>query len=129
MVKILPSLLSIDFLNLKEELQLLETAKVDGLHFDVMDGKFVPNISIGIPILDAVRQQSHLPIDVHLMIEQPENYINLFAEHGADMISVHVESTTHIHRAIEQIKQLGKSRCRHQSWNICRNNFTYIEYC
>ena len=98
MVKILPSLLSIDFLNLKEELQLLETAKVDGLHFDVMDGKFVPNISIGIPILDAVRQQSHLPIDVHLMIEQPENYINLFAEHGADMISVHVESTTHIHR-------------------------------
>ena len=73
-----------------------------------MDGKFVPNISIGIPILDAVRQQSHLPIDVHLMIEQPENYINLFAEHGADMISVHVESTTHIHRAIEQIKQLGK---------------------
>ena len=65
------------FLNLKEELQLLETAKVDGLHFDVMDGKFVPNISIGIPILDAVRQQSHLPIDVHLMIEQPENYINL----------------------------------------------------
>ena len=79
--------------------------------------------------MDAVRQQSHLPIDVHLMIEQPENYINLFAEHGADMISVHVESTTHIHRAIEQIKQLGKSRCRHQSWNICRNNFTYIEYC
>ena len=93
MVKILPSLLSIDFLNLKEELQLLEAAKVDGLHFDVMDGKFVPNISIGIPILDAVRQQSHLPIDVHLMIEQPENYINLFAEHGADMISVHVEAT------------------------------------
>ena len=108
MVKILPSLLSIDFLNLKEELQLLEAAKVDGLHFDVMDGKFVPNISIGIPILDAVRQQSHLPIDVHLMIEQPENYINLFAEHGADMISVHVEATKHIHRAIEQIKKKKK---------------------
>ena len=60
--------------------------------------------------LDAVRQQSHLPIDVHLMIEQPENYINFFAEHGADMISVHVEATTHIHRAIEQIKQLGKKQ-------------------
>lgn len=69
-----------------------------------MDGKFVPNISIGIPLLDAVRSYSKLPIDVHLMIEQPENYIHLFAEHGADMISVHVEATPHIHRAIEEIK-------------------------
>ena len=77
MVKILPSLLSIDFLNLKEELQLLEAAKVDGLHFDVMDGKFVPNISIGIPILDAVRQQSHLPIDVHLMIADNDHILSL----------------------------------------------------
>lgn len=104
MVKVLPSLLSVDFLNLKEELDHLEKANVDGLHFDVMDGKFVPNISIGIPLLDAVRSYSKLPIDVHLMIEQPENYIHLFAEHGADMISVHVEATPHIHRAIEEIK-------------------------
>lgn len=77
MVKILPSLLSIDFLNLKEELQLLEAAKVDGLHFDVMDGKFVPNISIGIPILDAVRQQSHLKM-FYLTLQYFEiNYFRL----------------------------------------------------
>ena len=84
MTKVLPSLLSVDFLNLKDELVKLEEAGVDGLHFDVMDGQFVPNISIGIPILDAVRQQSKLPIDVHLMIENPEQYIELFADHGAD---------------------------------------------
>lgn len=108
MVKVLPSLLSVDFLNLKEELDQLEKANVDGLHFDVMDGQFVPNISIGIPLLDAVKSYSNLPIDVHLMIEQPEKYIKLFAEHGADMISVHVEATPHIHSAIEEIKQLNK---------------------
>lgn len=108
MVKVLPSLLSVDFLNLKEELNQLKKANVDGLHFDVMDGQFVPNISIGIPILDAVRSQTNLPIDVHLMIEKPENYIELFAKHGADMISVHIEATSHIHRVIEQIKQLNK---------------------
>ena len=72
-LKVLPSLLSVDFLNLKEELDQLEKANVDGLHFDVMDGQFVPNISIGIPLLDAVKSYSNLPIDVHLMIEQPEN--------------------------------------------------------
>lgn len=108
MVKVLPSLLSVDFLNLKEELDKLEEANVDGLHFDVMDGQFVPNISIGIPLLDAVRSYSNLPIDVHLMIEQPENYIKLFADHGADMISVHIEATPHIHRAIEEIKLHNK---------------------
>ena len=101
MVKVLPSLLSV-------ELDQLEKANVDGLHFDVMDGQFVPNISIGIPLLDAVKSYSNLPIDVHLMIEQPEKYIKLFAEHGADMISVHVEATPHIHSAIEEIKQLNK---------------------
>lgn len=110
MVKVLPSLLSVDFLNLKEELDQLEKANVDGLHFDVMDGQFVPNISIGIPLLDAVKSYSNLPIDVHLMIEQPEKYIKLFAEHGADMISVHVEATPHIHSAIEEIKQLNKKQ-------------------
>ena len=105
---IFPSLLSVDFLNLKHEIQLLEEAGVDGLHFDVMDGQFVPNISIGLPILDAVRSTTQLPIDVHLMIENPENYIETFAKHGADMISVHIESTPHIHRAIQLIKSLDK---------------------
>lgn len=98
------------FLNLKHEIQLLEEAGVDGLHFDVMDGQFVPNISIGLPILDAVRSTTQLPIDVHLMIENPENYIETFAKHGADMISVHIESTPHIHRAIQLIKSLDKKQ-------------------
>ncbi|MCH4382516.1 ribulose-phosphate 3-epimerase [Staphylococcus haemolyticus] len=108
MKKIYPSLLSADFLNLENEIKALEEAQIDGLHFDVMDGQFVPNISIGIPILDSVRATTQLPIDVHLMIEQPEQYINTFAEHGADMISVHVEATPHIHRALQMIKNAGK---------------------
>ncbi|MCJ1656532.1 ribulose-phosphate 3-epimerase [Staphylococcus sp. NRL 16/872] len=108
MRRIYPSLLSADFLNLKNEIALLEEAQVDGLHFDVMDGQFVPNISIGLPILDAVRSVTHLPIDVHLMIENPEQYIETFAEHGADMISIHVEATPHIHRALQMIKNTGK---------------------
>lgn len=108
MKKIYPSLLSADFLNLENEIKALEEAQIDGLHFDVMDGQFVPNISIGIPILDSVRAITQLPIDVHLMIEQPEQYINTFAEHGADMISVHVEATQHIHRALQMIKNAGK---------------------
>ncbi|BGE82627.1 ribulose-phosphate 3-epimerase [Staphylococcus croceilyticus] len=108
MRRIYPSLLSADFLNLKNEIALLEEAQVDGLHFDVMDGQFVPNISIGLPILDAVRSATQLPIDVHLMIENPEQYIETFAEHGADMISIHVEATPHIHRALQMIKNAGK---------------------
>lgn len=108
MRRIYPSLLSADFLNLKNEIALLEEAQVDGLHFDVMDGQFVPNISIGLPILDAVRSTTQLPIDVHLMIENPEQYIETFAEHGADMISIHVEATPHIHRALQMIKNAGK---------------------
>ncbi|MCS4644660.1 ribulose-phosphate 3-epimerase [Staphylococcus aureus] len=108
MTKLYPSLLSVDFLDLQHELKRLEEAGVDGVHFDVMDGQFVPNISIGLPILDAVRKGTTLPIDVHLMIENPEKYIPSFAEHGADMISIHVESTPHIHRAIQMIKHLDK---------------------
>lgn len=97
-------------MNLQHELNKLEEAGVDGVHFDVMDGQFVPNISIGLPILDAVRKGTSLPIDVHLMIENPENYIASFVEHGADMISIHVESTSHIHRAIQMIKHLNKKQ-------------------
>ncbi|EKU50424.1 ribulose-phosphate 3-epimerase [Staphylococcus massiliensis] len=107
MTQILPSLLACDFLNLNQELTRLEEAGVDALHFDVMDGQFVPNISIGLPILEAVRKGTSLPIDVHLMIEQPETYIEAFKEAGADMISVHVEATNHIHRAIQLIHDYG----------------------
>ncbi|AVL78460.1 MULTISPECIES: ribulose-phosphate 3-epimerase [Staphylococcus] len=105
MAKLYPSLLSADFLQLQKELKALEDAGVDGVHFDVMDGQFVPNISIGLPILEAVRKGTNLPIDVHLMIEEPEKYVELFAAQGADMISVHVEATPHIHRVIQQIKK------------------------
>lgn len=105
MAKLYPSLLSADFLQLQKELKALEDAGVDGVHFDVMDGQFVPNISIGLPILEAVRKGIDLPIDVHLMIEEPEKYVELFATQGADMISVHVEATPHIHRVIQQIKK------------------------
>ena len=105
MAKLYPSLLSADFLQLQEELKALEDTGVDGVHFDVMDGQFVPNISIGLPILEAVRKGTDLPIDVHLMIEDPEKYVELFATQGADMISVHVEATPHIHRVIQQIKK------------------------
>ena len=103
-----PSLMCANFDKLKEEVEQLDKAGIDIFHVDIMDGQFVPNISIGIPILDSVRAATQLPIDVHLMIEQPEQYINTFAEHGADMISVHVEATQHIHRALQMIKNAGK---------------------
>ncbi|CAD7360048.1 ribulose-phosphate 3-epimerase [Staphylococcus schleiferi] len=107
MTKIFPSLLSADFLNLKQEMIELERAGVDALHFDVMDGQFVPNISIGFPILEAVRSAISLPIDVHLMINNPEQYIDTFIDKGANKLSVHYEATPHIHRIIQRIKNRG----------------------
>ncbi|MBI5974567.1 ribulose-phosphate 3-epimerase [Staphylococcus canis] len=104
MTKLFPSLLSADFLNLKGEIKNLEQSGVDGLHFDVMDGQFVPNISIGFPVLEAIRPQTKLPIDVHLMITSPEDYIDEFCQKGADKVSIHIEATPHIHRAIQKIK-------------------------
>lgn len=105
-VKLAPSLLACDFARLGEELQAIQTA--DWAHVDVMDGMFVPNISFGLPILSAARRVSSLYMDVHLMIEQPERYLKAFADAGADGLTVQVESTQHIHRAVQQIKELGK---------------------
>ncbi|MCK4738496.1 MAG: ribulose-phosphate 3-epimerase [Deltaproteobacteria bacterium] len=106
-MKIAPSILSADFTCLKDELQAVEEAKADYIHIDVMDGHFVPNITIGPFIVEAVRRASTLPLDVHLMIEKPENFIDDFAKAGSDIITVHLETSKHLHRTIQQIKELG----------------------
>src|SRR6516164_4633873 len=95
---IAPSILSADFARLGEEIAAVEAAGADWLHVDVMDGMFVPNITIGPPVVKAVRRVTKLPLDVHLMIEKPERYVEAFAEAGADTITIHVEACIHLHR-------------------------------
>ena len=102
-----PSLLSADFGNLERDVKMLNASKADWLHLDIMDGLFVPNISFGIPVVKAVRKISEKPLDVHLMIEKPERYVHAFREAGADMLTVHWEASTHLHRTIAQIKEEG----------------------
>ncbi len=106
--KIAPSILSADFALLGEELKKIEDAGADLIHIDVMDGHFVPNITVGPFVVEAVKKATSLPLDVHLMIERPEDYISAFACAGADIITVHVEACTHLHRTIQQIKEAGK---------------------
>ena len=107
-IKIAPSILSADFAQLGEELRKVEDAGADWIHVDVMDGHFVPNITVGPFVVEAVKKATLLPLDVHLMIERPENYISAFADAGADIITVHVEACSHLHRTIQQIKEAGK---------------------
>ncbi|MDQ1088843.1 MULTISPECIES: ribulose-phosphate 3-epimerase [unclassified Siphonobacter] len=104
---IAPSVLASDFANLQREIEMLNRSEADWIHFDVMDGVFVPNISFGIPVLEAVKKYAQKPIDVHLMITQPERYIETFQKAGADVITVHYEACTHLHRTIQQIKDTG----------------------
>lgn len=106
-VKIAPSILAADYTRLGEQLQAAEAAGADYIHVDVMDGRFVPNITIGPLIVRAARRATGLPLDVHLMIEEPERHIDAFAKAGADILTVHPEATPHVHRALEQIKRLN----------------------
>lgn len=107
MIYIAPSLLAANYMRLEEEIRSVEQADADYLHLDIMDGHFVPNLSFGYDMLAQIKKVTSLSIDVHLMLSQPENYIDKFAQAGADIISVHVESSPHIHRLIQQIKQYG----------------------
>mgnify|MGYP001818763088 FL=1 len=106
-VKIAPSILSADFARLGEQIAEAEAGGADYIHVDVMDGHFVPNITIGPLVVNAVRRSTRLPVDVHLMIESPERYLAEFCAAGADNLSVHVETCPHLHRTIQQIKELG----------------------
>ena len=107
MAQISPSILSADFCNLKEEILSLEKGGADYIHLDVMDGIYVPNISFGPPVIKSLRSITDIPFDVHLMIDRPERYIEDFYEAGADIITIHEEATTHLHRTIEKIKSFG----------------------
>lgn len=107
MVKIAPSILSADFAFLYDEIKKIEEAGADWIHIDVMDGHFVPNISIGVPVVESLKGRTSLPLDVHLMISNPEKYIDSFVKAGADVLCVHAEACIHLHRVIQMIKGMG----------------------
>jgi ribulose-phosphate 3-epimerase len=106
-VLIAPSVLSADFGNLQQDIKMINESRADWFHVDVMDGVFVPNISFGFPVMSALRKHAKKPLDVHLMIVEPDKYLAAFADAGASIISVHLEACTHLHRTIQSMRQLG----------------------
>ena len=108
MLKISPSILSADFSKLGEEIKNIEKAGADYIHIDVMDGSFVPNLTIGNEVVRSIRKVSDLPYDVHLMINNPDNHIKNFAEAGSDIITIHAEASIHLDRSLDLIKSYGK---------------------
>jgi ribulose-phosphate 3-epimerase len=104
---IAPSILSADFANLQKDVEMLNRSEADYIHVDIMDGVFVPNISFGIPVTQAIHKHAQKPLDVHLMIVEPDKYLQAFKDAGAEIISVHYEACTHLHRTLQHIRQLG----------------------
>ncbi|PWJ42000.1 ribulose-phosphate 3-epimerase [Sediminitomix flava] len=104
---IAPSVLAADFANLQRDVEMINDSQADWFHIDIMDGAFVPNISFGLPVCAAIHKHAQKPLDVHLMIENPDQYLEAFKKAGAELISVHYEACTHLHRSIQKIKELG----------------------
>ncbi|MGB0430338.1 MAG: ribulose-phosphate 3-epimerase [Bacteroidia bacterium] len=121
MALLAPSILAADFGNLERDFKMIDKSEADWFHFDVMDGSFAPNISFGFPVLQALKKVTNKPIDVHLMIVNPEKYIEQFAKAGADVITVHAEACQHLHSTIQQIKATGAKA------GVCLNPHTPIE--
>jgi ribulose-phosphate 3-epimerase len=116
-----PSLLAADFTNLQKDIEIVNASEADWFHLDIMDGVFVPNISFGLPVVKAVKRLAKKPLDVHLMIIEPERFLGKFRDAGADILTVHFETCRHLHRTLEEIKELGMKA------GVCLNPHTPVE--